>query len=129
MSIKFDSPAEAILAIAAVAIGADGVGTMSERDFLYKRVEAMDVFKGIAPADFAKLIGTVTDRVYAALPMENTAITAKGVQMLVEAARLVLSTEQQKAAVRMVGELSASDDVNAMERNFVQELERGFATR
>jgi hypothetical protein len=129
MSIKLDSPAEAILAIATVAVGADGVGSISERDFLFKQVKGMDVFEGQSPADFAKLLGAVTERVYASLPMEDAEITAKGLQMLVAAARSVLTPELQRAAVKMANELSASDGVSAKERGLLQELEKGFASR
>jgi hypothetical protein len=129
MSIKLDSPAEAILAIAAVAIGADGVGSMSERDVLYKQVKGMDVFEAHSPAEFAALLGAVTEKVYASLPLEDTAMTLKGIKMLVEAARSVLSPEQQKAAVKMVSDLSAADGVSATEASFIKELERGFASR
>lgn len=127
MSIELHSPAEAVLAIAAVAIGADGVGSMTERDFLFKQVKSMDVFKGVQPADFAQLLGTVIDRVYAALPQENMTITTAGVQMLVAAARTVLSPEQQKAAVKMATELCAADGESPSETVLIKELERGFA--
>lgn len=127
MSIQLHSPAEAVLAIAAVAIGADGVGSMSERDFLFKQVKSMDVFKGVQQADFAQLLGTVIDRVYAALPQENMTITTAGVQMLVAAARTVLSPEQQKAAVKMATELCAADGESPSETVLIKELERGFA--
>jgi hypothetical protein len=129
MSIQLHSPAEAFLAIAAVAIGADGVGSMSERDFLYKHVKSMDALKGVEPAEFDKLLGSVIDRVYAALPQENMAITTAGVQMLVAAARSVLSPEQQKAAVKMATELCAADGESPSETVLIQELERGFAAR
>jgi hypothetical protein len=129
MSIQLESPAEAFLAIAAVAIGADSVGSMSERDFLYKHVNAMDVFKGVQPTDFAKLLGTVTERVYASLPQEDMAITTKGVQTLVAAARSVLSPEQQKAAVKMASDLCAADGESPSETSLIKELELGFAAR
>ena len=129
MSIKLNSPAEATLAIAAVAVGADGVGNMSERDFLYKHLKEMDVLKGLAPAEFATLLGTVTEQVYTSLPIEGAAISPKGIQMLVDAARSVLSSEQQTAAVKMATELCASDGVSAPEKGFIQELKKGFASQ
>jgi hypothetical protein len=102
---------------------------MSERDFLYKHVKSMDALKGVEPAEFGKLLGSVIDRVYAALPQENMAITTAGVQMLVAAARSVLSPEQQKAAVKMATDLCAADGESPSETVLIQELERGFAAR
>ena len=129
MTLKLSSPAEATLAIAAVAVGADGVGSMSERDFLYKNLKEMDVLKGLAPAEFTALLGSVTEKVYSSLPIEGVAISPKGIQMLVDAARSVLSSEQQAAALKMAGQLCASDGVSAPEKSLIQELEKGFARK
>ena len=74
---------------------------MSERDLLYKQLKEMDVLKGLAPAVFATFLGTVTEHMYTSLPIEGAAISPKGLQMLAEAARSVLSSEQQTAALKM----------------------------
>src|SRR5262245_40358851 len=64
MSITFDTPAEAFLAVAAVAIAADGVGSMVERKFLFERIKGMDLFQGYAATEFESLMNGITHRVY-----------------------------------------------------------------
>jgi tellurite resistance protein len=129
MSITFDSPAEAFLAVAAVAIAADGVGSMVERKFLFERIKGMDLFQSYALAEFETMMNGVTHRVYESLPTQDMAITVQGVDTLIKAARAVLSADQQTAVVKMATELCHADGLSDEEKTLLEQLERGFSSK
>jgi tellurite resistance protein len=126
MSITFDTPAEAFLAVAAVAIAADGVGSMVERKFLFERIKGMDLFQSLALAEFESMMNGITHRVYESLPTQDMAITPQGIAALIKAAQGVLSADQQKAVVKMATELCHADGLSDEEKLLLEQLERGF---
>jgi hypothetical protein len=127
MSIKFEQPVEAFLAVASVAIGADGIGSLEERNALFGRVKNLDVFKSMSESEFRKLLGDVTDRVYTSLPMDDGTFSSQAIDELVSASKAVLSAEQQKAAYEMAVDLCGVDEQAQAESAFLEQLKRGLA--
>ena len=127
MSIKFEQPVEAFLAVASVAIGADGIGSLEERNALFGRVKNLDVFKSLSESEFRKLLGDVTDRVYTSLPMDDGTFSSQAIDELVSASKAVLSVEQQKAAYEMAVDLCGVDEQAQAESAFLEQLKRGLA--
>jgi hypothetical protein len=126
MSIEFTKPAEAFAAVAAVAIGTDGVGSIEERDALFGPVRELEVFAGSSETDFRALLGDVTGRVYSQLPMEGTAFGQEAIDQLVAASKAVLSAQQQEDACRMAAKLCVSDGQGAGEVGLINRLRAGF---
>src|SRR6185295_9002025 len=71
MPLKFEKNTEAFLAVLTVVAGADNVGSLEERDFLFKKVKAIGIFGNPSQQDFNKLLGKVTDLVYTQLPQQD----------------------------------------------------------
>jgi len=109
MSIKFEEPVEAVVAVAALVIGADGVGSLEERNALFGKVKNLDVFKGVSEGDFRKLLNATTDRVFSELPMKDGAIEPKAIDERASAARAVVSAEQRSTVYQMAVQLAAAD--------------------
>jgi hypothetical protein len=123
MSIEFTQPAEAYAAVAAVAVGTDGVGSLQERDALFGPIQALEVFAG---TDFMALLGEVTDRVYSQLPMEGATFSAGAVDEVVAASKAVLSVEQQEDVCKMAAKLCVSDGQGVGEIALISQLRQGF---
>src|SRR5690242_8362216 len=75
MSLKFEKNSEAFLSVLTLVVGADQVGSLAERDFLFQKVKGISIFENPSPADFSKLLGRVTDAVYSKLPQKDGVIT------------------------------------------------------
>src|SRR5262245_16629177 len=80
--LKFEKNTEAFLAVLSVVLSADNVGSLDERDLIFKKVKGLAIFNNPSMAEFSKLLGKVTDVVYSELPQEDGAITDAGVDML-----------------------------------------------
>jgi len=126
MALKFEKSTEAFLAVLTLVIGADQVGSLEERDFLFERVKALDAFAGMAQPDFNKLLGQVTDTVYDALPKDGEGLSAAGITELLGAARATLSPALQKSLVEVATELSASDQTSTEESALLGQIRRAL---
>jgi hypothetical protein len=127
MAIKFENSSESFLAVLALVVGADNVGSIAERDFLFEKVKSLPSFGNLSLADFSKLLGQVTDKVYSTLPQVDGALTSAGVDELLAAAKSSLSPELQQAALKAAVQLSESDETNAAEAALLSQIRRAFA--
>jgi hypothetical protein len=127
MTLKFQKSSEAFLAVLSVVIGADQVGSLDERDFLFAKVKNLPLFGNPSIAEFSKLLGQVTETVYSQLPMDDGAISAAGVNSLLAEAKKLLTPEQQKSLLQIATELCKSDGAAAQENALLTQLQRAFA--
>ena len=126
MSLKFETNTEAFLAVLTVVIGADNVGSLEERDFLYKKVKGISLFGNPSQQDFSKLLGKVTDAVYTQLPQADGAITAAGIDSLLASAKDALTPELRKTLVATAAELVDADGAEASERALLEKIRRAL---
>jgi len=126
MPLQFETSNEAFLSVLAVVVGADQVGSVSERDFLFEKVKSLPSFSNLSLAEFSKLLGQVTDRVYSALPQADGAITSAGLDELLAAAKTQLSPELQQTALKAAAQLCESDETDAAEAALLSRIRRAF---
>ena len=124
MSLKFEKNSEAFLSVLTLVVGADQVGSLAERDFLFQKVKVISIFGNPSAADFAKLLGQVTDAVYSKLPQKDGAITAAGVDALLAEVKSTLSPELRKTLVETAVELGGTDGSDAREAELVDKIRR-----
>jgi hypothetical protein len=124
MTINFDSDREAFLAALSVVIGADSVGSLQERDFLFQRVKALPLFSAVAPGEFNKLLGSVTGKVYEGLPRRDGMLTAAAVEELLGAVVQSLNPALRKQLVEIASELSASDGESDAESTLLSQIKQ-----
>lgn len=127
MPLKFENSSEAFLSVLSVVVGADQVGSIAERDFLFEKVKNLPSFSGLSLPEFSKLLGQVTDKVYSALPQVDGAITPAGLDELLAAAKSQLSPELQQAALKAAAQLSESDETDAAEAALLSRIRRAFS--
>jgi hypothetical protein len=127
MSLKFQKSSEAFLAVLSAVIGADQVGSLDERDFLFAKIKNLPLFGNPSIAEFSKLLGQATETVYSQLPMDDGAISAAGVGSLLAEAKKMLTPEQQKSLLQIATELCESDGAAAEENALLTQLQRAFA--
>ena len=126
MALQFEKNTEAFLAVLAVVLGADNVGSLEERDMLFKKVKAIPLFGNPSQAEFSKLLGKVTDAVYSELPMQDGAISAAGIDALLVEAKKALSPDLRKTLIATASELVDTDGAEAQEKALVEKIRRGL---
>jgi hypothetical protein len=127
MALKFDQDSEAFLAVLTIVIGADDVGSLEERDFLFSKVKDIPIFGNPNPKDFLKLLGQVTDTVYANVPQADGAFTPAGIDALLAAAKAKLNPELRKTLVSTANEIGAADGAEAKEDALLEKVRGALA--
>lgn len=124
MSLKFEKNTEAFLAVLTVVIGADNAGSLEERDFLFKKVKGISIFGNPSSQEFNKLLGKVTDAVYAQLPQSDGALTSAGIDSLLAEAKNALTPDLRKTLVATAAELVDADGAEASEKALLDKIRR-----
>lgn len=127
MPVKFTNDAEAFLSVLSLVAGADQSGSLEERDFLFKKVKDLPVFGNPSTADFSKLLGKVTDDVYAGVAQKDGEFTAAGIDQLLAEVKNKLSPDLRKSLIQLAGELGDSDGADATENELLSQIRRALA--
>lgn len=127
MTVKFATDTEAFLSVLTLVAGADQSGSLEERDFLFKKVKGLAVFKNLSDADFSKLLGKVTDAVFAGVPQQDGDFTEAGIDALLAEVKNVLSVDLRKTLVQLASELSGTDGTDAKEGELLARINRALA--
>ena len=127
MPLKFETSNEAFLAVLAVVVGADQVGSIAERNYLFEKVKSLPSFADSSAPEFGTLLGRVTETVYSALPQVDGTITPAGIDDLLVAAKSQLSPEMRQAALKAAAQLCESDETDATEAALLSRIRRAFA--
>ena len=98
MAFKLENPAEAYAAVSLLITGADGVGTLVERQFLFDKLSVADVFSGHDAESMGELLGRLTGRMFSDLPNDGVALTSDAVQILCDSAKRLLDEDQCRTA-------------------------------
>lgn len=122
MTLTFADAGDAYLAVLAVVVGADQVGSLAEREFLFTDVRTLPVFGGPDRQAFGTRLARVTDEVYGALPTEDGVVTGAGVDTLLAEVRGVLDDELRTSLVEVAGRLGAVDGLDGAERDLLDRL-------
>src|SRR5689334_12369031 len=126
MALKFEKNTEAFLAVLAAVLGADNVGSLEERDMLFKKVKAIPLFGNPSLPEFSKLLGKVTETVYAELPTQDGAISAAGVDTLLAEAKKALSPDLRKTLIATASDLVDADGADAKEKALIEKIRRAL---
>jgi hypothetical protein len=126
MPIKFETSSEAFLAVLSVVAGADSVGSMAERDYLFETVKGLPGNSSLGKRECSELLGQVTEKVYSALPQADGAITSAGMEELLATAKSALSPELRTAVLKAAAQLCEADETNAAEASLLGQLRRAF---
>jgi hypothetical protein len=126
MAVKFANDSEAFLSVLTLVAGADQSGSLEERDFLFKKVKGLAIFGNPSTADFSKLLGTVTDAVYAGVAQQDGEFTAAGIDSLLAEVKKTLSADLRKSLVQIAGELGDTDGGDAKEAALLDKIRRSL---
>jgi len=126
MTLKFANASEAFLSVLTLVAGADQSGSLEERDFLFNKVKGLAIFGNPSTADFSKLLGKVTDAVYAGVPQNDGEFTAAGIDALLGEVKATLSADLRKSLVQIAGELGGTDGADANEAALLDKIRRAL---
>ena len=127
MPIKFETSNEAFLSVLSVVAGADSVGSIAERNYLFQTVKGLPGNSNLSNPEINELLGRVTDKVYAALPQIDGEITSAGMEELFAAAKSQLTPELRQAVLHAAARLSETDETGAAEAALISQLRSAFA--
>ena len=113
--MKVADRAEAFAAVSLVVVGADGVGTFEERDFLFSELLAVDAFAGYDAETLGSLLGKLTARMVTELPHDLDASSVE-LKELCASVRAVLPDEDCSRLFSLAARLSCTDGLGAKER-------------
>ena len=119
MAFKLESPAEAYAAVSLLLTGADGAGSLVERQFLFDKLSAADVFSDHDAETMGALLGTLTGRMFSDLPNDGVALTAEAVQILCDCVKELLDEGQCRAAFSLAANLACCDGLEEIERELL----------
>jgi tellurite resistance protein len=122
--MKIDNETDAFAALAALVVGADGVGTQQEREFLHGTMAGLPMFQALDANQFQKLLADTTQRVFSSLPTEDGRVTEEGISAVLRQIREMLSPELQARALEMAVGLAGSDEISAEEDALIERLRR-----
>lgn len=122
--MKIENATDAFAALAVLIVGADGVGTTEERQFLYGALAALPMFRDLDASQFAVLLSDTTDRVCSSLPTEDGWVTEEGVLSVLRQIRQTLSPELRERALQMATDLAGSDEISVEEDALLQHVRR-----
>ena len=77
-------------------------------------------------AEFSKLLGKVTDAVYAELPTQDGAISAAGIDTLLAEAKKALSPDLRRTLIATAGDLIDADGADEEEEALVEKIRRAL---
>jgi hypothetical protein len=115
------------LAVLALVVGADQAGSLEERDFLFQKVKSISLFGNPSSSDFSKMLGKVTDAVYAQVPQEDGEFTTAGIDALLAEVKKALGADVRKTLVQTATELGSSDGEDATETALLDRIRRALA--
>ena len=126
MSMDFDSPAEAFAAIAGLVIGADAVGSLRERDYLFGEVRSLGVFAGLDDAQYATLVADVVGRLVDEFGTEEGTLVPTAADDVAAGARAVLDDDRRFQALGMARSLAGVDAADVAEGDVLERLRVGL---
>jgi hypothetical protein len=124
MTVEFENDKEAFIGVLSLVMGADQVGSLTERDFMFERVKKLRIFSAVDKSEFGQLLESVTNKVFEALRQEGGGISPAGVDSVLDAARAVLDPELRKTLLTTARELCESDETTPEEAALLSQLRR-----
>ncbi len=115
MSFNVGSEAEAYAAVALLAVGADGVGTMEEGRFLFDELGQMGVFADHDHESFGQMLGALTGRMFAG-SQGTGGMTAETVGEICAGVRSVLDAQGRSDAFNAAVRVACCDGLENVER-------------
>ncbi len=126
MSIQFENAAEAMAAVASVVMSADGVSTAEEQQYLFERIQRLEVFEAYDEQAFKRLMGDVIGRMFGCLPVDDKGLTADGVKTMLQCACGVLDGDQRRECFAVAAALMFTDGLAEEEKALLEELRQGL---
>ena len=125
VKLRIDTAAEACAALAVMIVGADELGTLEERDYLFDKVAGLPIFGGIDRGKFAKLMADTTAGLYAS-PAGGQRMSSEDVGRVVLMIREALPPEQRVEVLEVAVGLAQADGVVSLEALLLQRLCEGL---
>jgi uncharacterized tellurite resistance protein B-like protein len=124
--MNIETTADAFAVLAALVVGADAVGTFTERRYLFEEMRGMKVFSDLDRAAFTRLISDRTSEVCSTYPTADGRVSDEGVETLLGQIAARLDPELRLEAFRMAAGLARSDGMDPHEDKLLGRVRDGF---
>ncbi|HSH04302.1 MAG TPA: tellurite resistance TerB family protein [Anaerolineae bacterium] len=124
--MEFESPAQAIAAVATLIIHADQIGTLAERDYLFTHVKEHPLFATYDETTFSDLLATTAKQIYQNFPTANEALTPAAINQLIAAINDALPPDLTPTALTIAVNLAQADGLVPAEQTILTQLALGL---
>ena len=121
-----ETPAGAFAAVATLVVGADRMATEEERDFIFGRMMALNVFRDLDGGGLKQLLSDATEEVCTKFPCEDGKVTDDGVTECLHVVTRHLTPELRREAFRMAIDLARTDGMVVEEEALLKQLRDGL---
>jgi len=122
MAFDLADAAEAYAAISLLVVGADEVGTMEERHFLFDDLGEVDVFADHDKESLGALLGTLVGRMFQDVSDDGVTLNADAVSEVCAGVNGVLDEGQRFELFSLAVRLAYSDGLDRRERDVLVEI-------
>lgn len=126
MTINFERPEDAYLAVAWAVISADKAGSLQERSFLHENIRAIAIFKNCTDIQFSDMVGSSYIRAKESFLADGGPIAAEVTENLINAVKEAVNEDLWLSIYDMACGLACSDDLHENEIAFMKILQSGF---
>ena len=126
MAVHLQDAAEAYAAVALLVVGADGLGTLQERDFLFGQLGQAEVFAGLTPESLGGLLGQVTGRMFISVSDDGSPVNEDVIDDICATVRDLLDADQCHELFGLAVDVAHSDGLDGTERTVLAALAKGM---
>ncbi len=126
MSIKFERPEDAHLAVAWAVVAADGVGTIQEWNFLHTDVKNLALFSDYSEEEFSMMVGAMYVKACQTFLDTDGLLVEEGVVDLIRAVNECLTDKDCLELYRMAVGIACADELCEEEIRLLAQLQTGL---
>jgi len=126
MSINFERPEDAYLAVAWAVLVADNVGTIQERNFMHSNVKSLALFNDYSEEEYSMMVGAMYMKASQTYLDEGGALIKERVLELIAAVNEYLTAQDCLEVYRMAVGIACADELYDDEIELLTRLRAGL---
>lgn len=126
MSINFERPEDAYLAIAWAVLSADNVGTIPERNFIHSDVKHLALFNDYTEEEYSMMVGAMYMKASQTYLDKSGALMEERVLELIAAVNEYLTAQDCREVYRMAVGIACADELCEEEKILLAQLLKGL---
>ena len=126
MSINFERPEDAYLAIAWAVLVADKVGSIQERNFMHSDVKGLALFNDYSEEEYSNMVGAMYMKANQTFLDEEGVLIEERVPELIAAVKECINDEDCLEVYKMAVGIACADELGKEEIKLLSKLQAGL---